>query len=287
MNPTDPLLICDARRMRAWAEQQRSDGRRVALVPTMGALHEGHLSLVRLARQRAERVVVSIFVNPTQFGPNEDFNLYPRDLAGDVAKLRPLHVDVVFAPAAEEVYPPGDATRVNVDRLTDGLCGRGRPGHFQGVTTVVARLLNLTRPHVAVFGEKDYQQLQVVRRMARDLCFDTEIVSGPTTREPDGLALSSRNALLSSDARQQARALNAAIYEVQELYRAGERDVRRLVGIARQRIEKEPLAQVEYVEIRDADTLEEVERTERRAVVAVAVSFEGTRLIDNAVLEAS
>ena len=287
MNPTDPLLICDAFRMRDWAEEQRRDGRRIALVPTMGALHEGHLSLVRLARQRAERVVVSIFVNPTQFGPNEDLARYPRDLAADVAKLRPLHVDVVFAPSAEEIYPPGDATWVEVERLTDGMCGRGRPGHFRGVTTVVARLLNLSRPHVAVFGEKDYQQLQVVRRMARDLCFDTEIVSGPTVREPDGLALSSRNAFLSGEARQQACALNAAIFEVQELHRAGERDVRRLAAIARQRIEKEPLARVDYIEIRDADSLEEVERADRCAVVAVAVHMGGTRLIDNAILEVS
>ncbi len=287
MNPTDPLLICDARRMRAWAEEQRREGRRIALVPTMGALHEGHLSLVRLARQRAERVVVSIFVNPTQFGPNEDFARYPRDLAADVAKLRSLHVDAVFAPAAEEIYPPGDATWVDVERLCDGMCGRGRPGHFRGVTTVVARLLNLTRPQVAVFGEKDYQQLQIVRRMARDLCFDTEIVSGPTAREPDGLALSSRNAFLSDEARLQARALNAAIFEAQELHRAGERDVRRLAVVARQRLEKEPLARVEYVEIRDADSLEELERVDRRAVLAIAVLIGGTRLIDNAILEVS
>ena len=285
MRPTDPELICSTAKLQAWSDQQRRDGKRIALVPTMGALHEGHLSLVRIAHQGADRVIVSIFVNPTQFGPNEDLALYPRDLAGDVARLRRLHVDVVFAPSAEEMYPPGDATSVEVRGLTEGMCGRGRPGHFGGVTTIVARLLNAAKPHVAVFGEKDYQQLQTVRRMARDLAFDVEIASGPTVREPDGLALSSRNAYLSVPARQQARALHAALREAQELFRAGERDARKLESSARQCIEKEPLAETEYVEVRDADDLTELERVRDRAVIGLAVRFEGTRLIDNAVLE--
>jgi len=229
--------------------------------------------------------VVSVFVNPTQFGPNEDYARYPRDLAGDIAKLRPLHVDAVFAPTADEMYPAGDATRVDVERLTDGLCGRGRPGHFRGVTTVVARLFNAAKPHVAVFGEKDYQQLQVIRRMARDLCFDIEVVGHPTVREPDGLALSSRNAHLSNEARQQARSLQAALLEARELFYAGERDARQLIQIARLRIEKEPLAILEYVEIRDAESLEPLERLGERSVLALAVRFESTRLIDNLVLE--
>ena len=287
MNPTEPRIICDAQLLQSWADEQRARGKRIALVPTMGALHEGHLSLVRLAGHRADRVVVSIFVNPTQFGPGEDFARYPRDLARDVAKLRSLHVDVVFAPPVDEVYPPGDATRVQVERLAEGMCGRGRPVHFGGVTTVVARLLNLAKPHIAVFGEKDYQQLQIVRRMVRDLCFDVEVVPGPTVREPDGVALSSRNAYLSAEARQQARALSAALIEVQGLWHGGESDSRCLVAAARRRIEKEPLARVEYVEVRDADTLEELARVDRRAVVGLAVHFEGTRLIDNAVLEVS
>jgi pantoate--beta-alanine ligase len=285
MNPTDPQIICGIGRLQAWSDEQRRQGRRIALVPTMGALHEGHLALVRLARHRADRVVVSIFVNPTQFGPDEDYGRYPRDLAGDIAQLRPLHVDAVFAPTADEMYPPGDATRVDVERLTDGLCGRGRPGHFQGVTTVVARLFNAAKPHVAVFGEKDYQQLQVIRRMARDLCFDVEVVGHATVREPDGLALSSRNAYLSNEARQQARSLQAALLETRELFHAGERDARRLLQIARLRLEKEPLANVEYVEVRDAESLEPLERLGERSVLAVAVRFESTRLIDNLVLE--
>ncbi len=280
-------VISKTARMRAVTDDMRRQGKVIALVPTMGALHEGHLSLVRIARQRADRVVVSIFVNPAQFGPNEDLASYPRDLAGDLAKLRPLYVDVVFAPPVEAIYPDGDATTVAVEGLSEGMCGRGRPGHFLGVTTVVARLLNAARPHVAVFGEKDYQQLAVVRRMVLDLCFDTEIVGGPTVREPDGLAMSSRNAYLSPEARQQARALNGALYEVQERFKAGERGCRVLIAAARQRIEKEPLAEVEYVEIRDADSLAELARVEGRAVVGLAARFAGTRLIDNTILEAS
>jgi pantoate--beta-alanine ligase len=286
MKPTDPRIICSTARLQAWADEQRAAGRRIALVPTMGALHEGHLSLVRLARYRADRVVVSIFVNPTQFGPNEDFKCYPRDLASDIAKLRPLHTDIVFAPPVEQIYPPGDCTWVEVEGLSDAMCGRGRPGHFKGVTTVVARLLLAAKPHIAVFGEKDYQQLVTIRHMVRDLGFDVDISGGPTVREPDGVAMSSRNAYLSFDGRQQARSLNAGLYEAQELFRSGERDPERLVAVCRQRIDKEPLAEIEYIEVRDADSLVEIEdRIERRAVVGVAVRFENTRLIDNAILE--
>ncbi len=287
MNPTEPRRICSVAELQAWADASRAAGRRIALVPTMGALHEGHLSLVRLARYRGDRVVVSIFVNPTQFGPGEDYDRYPRDLDTDVARLRPLHVDVVFAPTVDEIYPPGDATRVEVRGLTEGMCGTGRPGHFLGVTTVVARLLCAAKPHVAVFGEKDYQQLVAVRRMVSDLHFDVEIVGGPTVREPDGLALSSRNAYLGHDARRQARCLNDALHDARKLYEAGERDARRLVDVVRQRVAKEPLAEIEYVELRDADSLEPVVRVERRAVLALAVHFEGTRLIDIKILEAS
>ncbi len=284
MKPTEPRIETTVRGLQDWAQAERCAGRRIALVPTMGALHPGHLSLVRVASQRADRVVVSIFVNPTQFGPNEDLAHYPRDLQGDVALLRPLHVDVVFAPPVEQIYPPGDTTRVDVAELTDGMCGRGRPGHFRGVTTVVARLLNAARPHLAVFGEKDYQQVAVVRRMARDLCFDTEIVSAPTVREPDGLAMSSRNAYLSPEARQQARALNDGLQEAQARFAAGERNARALLAAARQRLEKEPLAEIEYVELRDAETLAELEYVEQPAVLGLAVRFSGARLIDNTVL---
>ena len=217
----------------------RAAGRRVALVPTMGALHEGHLSLVQAGYRLADRVVVSIFVNPTQFGPTEDFARYPRDLARDLESLRKVGADVVFTPSVEEIYPNGDATWVTVDRLTSGLCGRNRPGHFRGVTTVVARLLHAARPHVAIFGEKDYQQLAVIRRMARDLCFGVEIVGDAAT----------------------------------------------VCATARQRIEKEPLAEIDYVELVDAESLEPVREVGARALLALAVRFEGTRLIDNTILE--
>jgi pantoate--beta-alanine ligase len=264
----------------------RASGRRVALVPTMGALHEGHLSLVQAGYRLADRVIVSIFVNPTQFGPTEDFARYPRDLARDLESLRKVGADVVFAPSVEEMYPNGDATWVTVERLTNGLCGRSRPGHFRGVTTVVARLLHAARPHVAIFGEKDFQQLAVIRRMVRDLCFGVEIVGGPIVREPDGLAMSSRNAFLSARARQQATALNSALHEARALVRAGLRDAVTICATARQRIEKEPLAEIDYVELVDTHSLEPVREIGERALLALAVRFEGTRLIDNTVLEA-
>jgi pantoate--beta-alanine ligase len=271
--------------MQAWSDAERAAGRRIALVPTMGALHDGHLSLVRIARAHADRVVVSVFVNPTQFGPGEDYARYPRDLAADLALLRRVHADVVFAPEVGDVYPAGNRSSVAVAGLVEGMCGRVRPGHFAGVANVVARLFLACRPHVAVFGEKDYQQLVVVRRMTRDLLFGIEILGGPTVREPDGLAKSSRNAYLSPEARAQATALNAGLLEARQLFRAGERDARRLAAAVRDRVEKEPLAAVEYVELRDAETLEEMARADRRAVLAVAARFEGARLIDNTILE--
>ncbi len=271
--------------MRRWSDETRCGGRRVGLVPTMGALHEGHLSLVRLAREHADRVVVSIFVNPTQFGEGEDLDAYPRDLTGDLAKLAAL-ADVVFAPGVQEMYPAGVAqTWVDVEQLTRGLCGRSRPGHFRGVTTVVARLFHAVHPDVAIFGQKDYQQLQVVRAMSDALLFGVEIVAGPTVREPDGLAMSSRNANLSEDARLQARCLNAALVEARRLYRDGERDSAYLVDVARRRIEKEEAAQIQYVELCDAGTLEPLAEIRGPAVLALAVFMDGTRLIDNTLLE--
>jgi pantoate--beta-alanine ligase len=286
MNPIDPQIIRTVRELQQWSDGMRRAGRRIALVPTMGALHTGHLSLVRLAHQRADRVIVSIFVNPTQFGPTEDFDRYPRDLPGDVSKLKSVGADVVFAPSVADMYPDGNATWVDVERLTEGMCGRSRTGHFRGVTTVVARLLNAAKPHVAVFGEKDYQQCAVIQRMVRDLLIDVEIIAAPTVREPDGLAMSSRNAYLRPEARQQAVALNAALHDARQLYRAGIRDARALVHAARRRIRKEPLAEIEYIELCDADTLEPIHEASTRSVLALAVRFEGTRLIDNTVLEA-
>ena len=285
MNPTDPRVIGTVRELQAWSDAARAAGRRIGLVPPMGALHPGHCSLVRLARQHADRVVVSIFVNPTQFGPGEDLERYPRDFEADRAKIRAEGTDVIFAPSVDEMYPRGDATSVEVERLTEGMCGRGRPGHFKGVPTVVARLLHAAKPHLAIFGEKDYQQLVTVRRMVRDLCMDVKIIGGPTVREPDGVAMSSRNAYLSPAARQQARCLNAALTEVRELHSAGEGDAQVLIDAARRRIEKEPLAEIDYIEDRDAEDLATLSRLDRRAVMGLAVRFEGARLIDNAVLE--
>ncbi len=285
MSRTELRVVECVSDVRARVEFERAAGRRVALVPTMGALHEGHLSLVRLAGERADFVVVSIFVNPAQFGPGEDFDRYPRDLSADLAALSAERVDLVFAPRVDDLYPLGDATRVRVERVTEGLCGRDRPGHFEGVTTVVARLFNAVRPHVAVFGQKDYQQLVAIQRMACDLLFDVEVVGGAIVREPDGLAMGSRNAYLSAAARRQAPALRQALLEARDSFRV-DGDAAALLSAVRRRIEKEPLAEIDYVELRDAQTLEPVETLEGRAVLAVAVRFEGARLIDNLVLEA-
>jgi pantoate--beta-alanine ligase len=280
-----PRIVRQVRELQRWADAERAAGRQIALVPTMGALHEGHLSLVRRARASADRVVVSVFVNPTQFGPGEDLDRYPRDLDGDVAKLGRCGSDVVFAPSAGEMYPDGDCTWVEVEGLTDALCGRDRPGHFRGVATVVTRLLLAAKPHLAVFGEKDYQQLVVVRRLVRDLHVGVEILAAPTVREPDGLAMSSRNALLERSHREQARALNEALAASRELYRSGDRDGARLVSATRQRVEKEPDARVDYVELRCAETLAPLEWIDRPAILALAVRFGNTRLIDNTRLE--
>jgi pantoate--beta-alanine ligase len=287
MSPTEPRIIERVRDLQAWADSVRASGRRIGLVPTMGSLHEGHLSLVRLARGRADRVVVSIFVNPTQFGPGEDFERYPRDPAGDLAKLARLNVDVVFSPGVTDLYPTGNATWVEVTRVTEGLCGRFRPGHFRGVTTVVSRLLLAAKPHVALFGEKDYQQLAAIRRMCRDLGFDVEIVAGPTVREPDGLAMSSRNAYLDDEERRQALSLYAGLLDARHLADSGMRSGERIKAAVCERIEKQPLVQLQYVELADAETLEPLGRLDRPAVLAAAIGVGKTRLIDNILLEGS
>ncbi|MGN6106621.1 MAG: pantoate--beta-alanine ligase [Kofleriaceae bacterium] len=270
--------------MRARAEDLRRDGRRIAVVPTMGALHEGHLELLRYARARADVVILTIFVNPTQFGPNEDLAKYPRDEAGDLAKARGCGIDLAFCPTAEAMYPPGSQTFIEVRALQQPLCGASRPGHFAGVATVVTKLFHATLPHLAVFGEKDYQQLAVIRRMVRDLDFGIEIHGVPIVREADGVALSSRNAYLSAEQRVAARALSAGLAAAEAAYLGGERSTRALVAAARAPLESEPLARIDYVELRDADELTEIERVERPAVLAIAAFVGTTRLIDNRVL---
>jgi pantoate--beta-alanine ligase len=274
----------DPAAMRARVEDLRRDGRRIAVVPTMGALHEGHLALVRHARARADVVILTIFVNPTQFGPKEDLSRYPRDEEGDLAKARPAGIDLAFCPPAEAMYKPGAQTYVEARELQKPLCGASRPGHFAGVATIVTKLFHITKPHIAVFGEKDYQQLAIIRRMVRDLDFDIAIESVPIVREADGLALSSRNAYLSPEQRKAALALSRGISVAQAMFDAGERDVATLVGAARGVLEAEPLARIDYVELRDADELTDIVRVERSAVLAIAAFVGTTRLIDNRVL---
>jgi pantoate--beta-alanine ligase len=279
-------LVADPSVVRAECDRQRAAGRRVGLVPTMGFLHEGHLSLMRRARELAGYVVVSIFVNPTQFGPHEDLARYPRDMDGDLAKCRDVGVDLVFAPEAAQIYPAGYQTFVEVEHLSQGLCGARRPGHFRGVATVVTKLFNIVGPCVAVFGEKDFQQLQVIRRMALDLNQPVEVVGAPIVREPDGLAMSSRNAYLGPDERRQATCLSRALQAVAvRSERSGGLAAAEAVALARGIVEAEPAARVDYVEVRDVESLEETDRVgDGRAVVALAVFFGKTRLIDNRVI---
>ncbi len=275
---------------RAWQRRlsaARDGGRRIVLVPTMGYLHEGHLSLLREARRRAGAeglAVASIFVNPAQFGPQEDLARYPRDLEGDLATCAAAGIDAVLAPERpEQVYPPEHETWIEVERTSRGLCGAKRPGHFRGVATVVAKLFNLTRPHAAVFGEKDWQQLQVIRAMVRDLDFDVEVVGMPIVREPDGLALSSRNAYLGPDERRRALALSRVLAATKERVRGGERDAGRLAADAVAELTRAG-ARVDYVEIVHATRLSRLAEVESGSRMLVAAWLGATRLIDNAAL---
>jgi pantoate--beta-alanine ligase len=260
----------------------RDAGLRTALVPTMGALHEGHLSLVDLARQHADRVIVSVFVNPLQFGPAEDFERYPRDLERDAAMAETRGTDVLFTPETAELYPYGEpGVYVTAPALAERLCGAHRPGHFQGVLTVVAKLLNLASPAVAVFGEKDFQQLALIRRMVRDLDFRVEIVGAPTVREDDGLARSSRNVYLSAEGRRDAVLIPAALRAAQHAFAAGERSAERLVAAARDVLVQGKLLRVQYVELVAADSLDPVSTARPGDVLALAAFVGSTRLIDN------
>ncbi len=270
--------------MRAASSAARSAGKRLGLVPTMGALHEGHLSLVRAACAKCDVVVVSIFVNPAQFGPNEDLTRYPRPFTRDCELLRNDKVDFVFAPTVEEMYPPGAATFVNVLHLSDRLCGKSRPGHFRGVTTVVSKLFNIVSPDVAFFGQKDAAQIAVIRAMVRDLNFPVEIVAGSIVRDPDGLAVSSRNAYLTPQQRNQALVLYRTLSRVRELYDLGERDSEQLINAGKRMFEREPSARLDYLEIVDPHTLAPPEDAKTGALVAIAGVLGTTRLIDNILL---
>ena len=266
------------------AEIRRSFAGRVGLVPTMGYLHEGHLSLVRRARQECDHVVVSIFVNPTQFGPKEDLSKYPRDLDRDLSLLSPLGVDLVWMPTAEVMYPPGYQTWVEVEAITRPLEGAMRPGHFRGVTTVVAKLFNAVQPHKAYFGQKDAQQAAVIRQMARDLSYPIEVVICPIVREPDGLAMSSRNVYLNPEQRKAATVLSRALRAAEDAYKDGERNAEKLRAKMKEVLAGEPLAEVQYVSCADYDTLEELDTLSGKALLSMAVFLGKTRLIDNLVL---
>jgi pantoate--beta-alanine ligase len=267
---------------------RREHDRTIGLVPTMGALHEGHLSLVREARRMCDVVVVSVFVNPAQFGPGEDFERYPRDLTRDTALLTDYNVDFIFAPPVEEIYPKGFSTYVNVEGVADQFEGAARPGHFRGVSTIVTILLNVVRPDFAFFGQKDAQQAVIIRRLVRDLAFDSEIIVLPTVREDSGLAMSSRNLYLKPEEQQAAAVIHRALAKAKETYKAGERHSSKLAGLVRATIEAEPLARVDYVNITDAETLETIDKLDERAVLVSVAAYVGkTRLIDNTVLNSS
>jgi pantoate--beta-alanine ligase len=270
--------------MQSQADAWRRKGRRIALVPTMGFLHAGHLSLVHLAREMADKVVVSIFVNPTQFGPGEDLEAYPRDLARDGRLLAAEGVDVLFLPSAAEMYPEGYQTRVTLDRLPQHLCGVSRPVHFGGVATVVVKLIHIAKPHLAVFGEKDYQQLLVVRRMVRDLNLDVEIVCAPTVREADGLAMSSRNAYLAEGQRPAALTLSQALTNARNQVAAGERQAAVVIASAVATIQRETDTVIDYVKICDPETLDDVAVIDHPVRMALAVRVGRSRLIDNTAL---
>jgi pantoate--beta-alanine ligase len=277
-------IIHDIREMQAASRAAKVQGLTVGFVPTMGALHQGHLSLVQRARADSKLVVVSIFVNPLQFGPTEDFSQYPRTLEADCAKLEPEGVDIVFAPSAEQMYPAGATTVVYVEGLSEKLDGRSRPGHFKGVTTVVAKLFHIVQPDYAFFGQKDAAQVAVLRRMVRDLNMGLELIVGPIVREADGLALSSRNAFLTAGQRQQALVLHRTLEQVEAASKSGETSAEKLRAFALRQIALEPAAQLDYVEIVNPDSLEPTADTSQGALVAVAASFGSTRLIDNLLL---
>jgi len=271
--------------MKEYARGARDEGRVIGLVPTMGALHEGHTALVARARQECSHVIASVFVNPKQFGPKEDYKKYPRDLPKDAEKLALLGVDVLFAPETADVYPDGFRTYVHVEGLSEQLEGRSRPGHFRGVATVVLKLFEIVQPHFAYFGRKDAQQVRIISEMARDLNLDAGIVVCPIVREADGLALSSRNAYLSGEERKAARVLYRALLAARNELAAGVRDAMQLQGVMRRILEAEPLAVVDYAEIVSADTFEPVVRVARPCFAVLAVFLGKTRLIDNLFIE--
>ena len=278
-------IIKDVHFMQQRVNQLRSEDNTISLVPTMGFFHEGHLELMRIAKRNSDVLVVSIFVNPIQFGPSEDYNHYPRDIEKDTQKAKEVGVDILFTPEVNDMYPEGFQTKVCVERLTQHLCGRFRPGHFDGVTTVVAKLFNIIRPHIAVFGQKDYQQLKVIERMVQDLNMDVQIIGVPTVREADGLAMSSRNTYLSDEEKRSALCLKKSIDLARSMLNEGVCTGSEIKRAIEQLIISHPFTKIEYISICDPETLEEIEEIKRRALLAMAVHVGKARLIDNALLD--
>ncbi len=274
-------VITDLEEMRRFSTERRRQRRTVGFVPTMGYLHEGHLELMRRGRKECDDLIVSIFVNPTQFGPSEDFATYPRNFEGDSALAESVGVDLIFAPATDQMYPAGFQTYVNVDDITKDLEGTCRPGHFRGVATVVLKLFLVVKPTFAYFGEKDYQQLTTIKRMTRDLFVDVTVVGCPTVREEDGLAMSSRNVYLSPEGRLAARCLSRALRKAQQMAADGERNAAAIIREAEAIVKKEPLARIDYLTIRDPETLEAIEFIHDAARMLMVVKIENTRLLDN------
>ncbi|NLD47294.1 MAG: pantoate--beta-alanine ligase [Clostridiaceae bacterium] len=278
-------IIKTIQEIREEIKKHRGQGKTVGFVPTMGYLHEGHLSLVNASKKQNDITVMSIFVNPVQFGPNEDFEKYPRDTQSDLKKAETAGVDFVFLPSVSEMYPEGYKTYVSVEGITEVLCGKSRPGHFKGVTTIVTKLFNIVKPTRAYFGQKDAQQVAVIMKMVRDLDMDIEIVSCPIIRESDGLAMSSRNVYLKPEERKAAVILSRALFEAVDLIKNGCRNRDEVIEYLRKRINKEELAQIDYAEAVNAITLEDSALLEGRVLVALAVRFGNTRLIDNVIVE--
>ena len=277
-------IITSVSEMQQRCMSERLSGTRISFVPTMGYLHQGHLSLLEAGRKRGDLLVLSIFVNPTQFGQGEDFEVYPRDLAQDSLLAEQAGVDIIFAPEAKQMYPSGYATYVSVERLTETLCGASRPGHFRGVCTVVNKLFNIVQPHLALFGRKDFQQLAVIRQMVEDLNLPLEIIGLPIVREQDGLAMSSRNVNLTKEQRRQGLILSSVLRQAAATASSGERNPQALLDFARRQIEAQPEARIDYLQICDQTTLEEVAVVDQGSVMLLAVFFGQTRLIDNSYL---
>lgn len=279
-------LIIDPKMMQKRSRELRNEGNRLVFIPTMGALHDGHLSLIREGKKHGNIIIMSIYLNPAQFSPNEDLSSYPACLDKDLEKAKSAGTDLVFCPSDKVMYPDGYQTYVETVEITKGLCGASRPGHFRGVTTVVLKLFNIVNPHVAIFGEKDFQQLKAIMKMVEDLNLEVEIVGAPIVREEDGLAMSSRNAYLAPVERRAARSINEGIKKAAEAVKKGERSPEKLISIVKKTIEKTKIGKIEYVRLCNPDSLEDVDTLNSSTLLAVAAKFGKARLIDNCILKA-